>query len=67
MVGSIDNFVYPSVIGNRVKMHTVIMFIALLGGLMLFGPIGLFLGPITISMTRSLLNAWREWKRRPGA
>lgn len=62
VIGSIDNIVYPTLIGNRVKMHTVLMFLSLVGGLVLFGPAGLILGPVTVTVARSLLEAWRDWK-----
>lgn len=60
VVGGIDNLLYPVLIGNRLKMHTVLAFIALVGGLILLGPSGILLGPIVVTITLSLLETWRD-------
>lgn len=62
VIGGVDNVVYPTFIGNRLKMHTVLMFISLIGGLVLFGPAGLILGPVIVTVTRALLEAWQDGK-----
>ena len=58
VVGGIDNLLYPVLVGRRLKMHTVLAFISLVGGLIVFGPAGLILGPVVFSVTRSLLDVW---------
>ena len=60
VVGGIDNLLYPMLVGNRLKMHTVLAFISLVGGLMLFGPSGLILGPVALTITTVLLEIWRH-------
>jgi len=59
VVGGIDNVLYPILVGNRLKMHTVLAFISVVGGLMVLGPAGLILGPIAITITTLLLEIWR--------
>lgn len=49
-VGLIDNMLYPKLVGRELKMHPLIVLLSVLGGLAFFGPIGIFLGPITISL-----------------
>ena len=44
--------------GNRLKLHTILAFISLVGGLILFGPAGLILGPVTLTVTLVLLEVW---------
>jgi len=39
-------------------MHTVLAFISLVGGLIVFGPSGLILGPVIFTVTRLLLEIW---------
>ena len=60
VVAGIDNVLYPILIGNRLKMHTVLAFISVVGGLILFGPSGLILGPVALTITTVLLEIWRS-------
>ncbi|WOJ91167.1 AI-2E family transporter [Methylocapsa polymorpha] len=59
VVSTIDNILYPILVGNRLKLHSVPAFISLIGGLSLFGAVGLILGPIAVTITMTLLDAWR--------
>lgn len=58
VVGGIDNLLYPILVGRRLRMHTVLAFIAIVGGLIVFGPSGLILGPVVFTVTRLLLEIW---------
>jgi predicted PurR-regulated permease PerM len=58
-IGGIDNLLYPLLVGNRLKLHTVPAFLSIVGGLILFGAAGLILGPLTIALTVFLLELWR--------
>lgn len=60
VVGGIDNLLYPILVGSRLKIHTVFAFISLVGGVMVFGPSGLVLGPLIFAVTRQLLQVWRR-------
>jgi predicted PurR-regulated permease PerM len=59
VIGAIDNFLYPVLVGDRLKLHTVPSFIAIVGGIILFGPSGLLLGPVAVATTIVLLEVWR--------
>ena len=56
MVRGIENFLYPVLVRNRLKVPTVAVFIALVGGLLLFGWSGLVLGPVIVTVTSALLD-----------
>jgi len=58
VVGGIDNLLYPMLVGRRLKMHTVLAFISIVGGLLVFGASGLILGPVIFTVTRLLLEIW---------
>ena len=58
VVGTIDNLLRPILTGNRLKLHTVFAFISVVGGLILFGPTGLILGPVILTVTIALLEVW---------
>ncbi len=60
IVGTVDNLLRPVLVGNLLKLHTVLAFISVVGGLMLFGPAGLILGPVVLTITTVLLETWRS-------
>ena len=60
IVGTIDNLLRPILVGGRLKQHTVLAFISVVGGLFVFGTTGLVLGPIALTITIVLLEAWPE-------
>ncbi|MEO8160296.1 MAG: AI-2E family transporter [Arenimonas sp.] len=60
VVGGIDNLLYPMLVGNRLKMHTLVAFVSIVGGLMVFGASGLILGPVVFTVTRLLLEVWKR-------
>ena len=60
VVAQVDSLVRPYVIGQRAKMHTLLVFFALLGGVRAFGVLGLFVGPVVLSFTLVVLQMLRE-------
>jgi predicted PurR-regulated permease PerM len=60
VVGSIDNLLRPVLVGKRLKLHTVLVFISVVGGLLVFGASGLILGPVVLTVTTVLLETWRS-------
>jgi predicted PurR-regulated permease PerM len=60
VVGTIDNLLRPILVGKRLKVHTVLAFISLVGGLIVFGASGLILGPVVLTITTVLLEIWRS-------
>jgi predicted PurR-regulated permease PerM len=58
VVGMADNLLYPMMVGNRVRLHTVPMLLAMIGGLFVFGMAGFFLGPVLLGATLALLRIW---------
>jgi predicted PurR-regulated permease PerM len=60
IVGSIDNVLRPYLISGRVEMHTLLIFFAVFGGVNVFGFLGLFVGPVIVAVTTTLLAMLRE-------
>jgi predicted PurR-regulated permease PerM len=55
LVSSIDNVLRPILIsGGQVPIHFLVVFFGVLGGLASFGMLGLFLGPVLLSVTFAL-------------
>lgn len=59
VVGLVDNVLYPILVGRRLMLHSVLSFIAVVGGLLLFGAAGIILGPIVVAGAQTLLEIWR--------
>ncbi len=59
-IALIDNLLYPVLVGNRLRAHTVIAFLSILGGIAVFGASGIVLGPVVVSVTVFLLELWRR-------
>jgi predicted PurR-regulated permease PerM len=64
VVGIADNLLYPGVVGRYLHMHTVPLLIAMIGGVIVFGAVGFFVGPVVLAVTIALLEVWRA--RRSG-
>jgi predicted PurR-regulated permease PerM len=55
VVGTVDNFLRPGLVGRDAKMPDLLILIGTLGGLFLFGPIGFIVGPIVCGL---FLTVW---------
>lgn len=58
VTGTIDNFVRPVLIKKGAKLPLLLIFAGVIGGLFAFGIAGLFIGPVMLAVTRTLLVAW---------
>jgi predicted PurR-regulated permease PerM len=58
IVASIDNFLRPAMLAGRARMNGLLMFISLLGGVSVFGLIGLVLGPVITAIVTGLFEAY---------
>ena len=59
VVSSIDNILKPILIQGRTKMHPLLVFLSVLGGMQVFGFLGILLGPLTVAISLSFLNLYR--------
>jgi len=50
IVGGIDNFLRPALVGKDTQMHELMIFFGTLGGIMMFGVIGMIIGPIVAAL-----------------
>lgn len=62
VVAGIDNLIYPILVGTRLKQHTALAFISLVGGLIIFGSSGLIIGPLSVTITLLLLEIRHDRK-----
>ncbi len=60
VVHPVDNILRPYLIGSRVKLSVLYVFFAVVGGLKVFGVLGLVIGPLILAVTAALLTFVRE-------
>jgi len=58
IVGTIDNFIRPVLIKKGADLPLILIFAGVIGGLFAFGIIGLFVGPVVLAVTYTLLESW---------
>ncbi len=58
LISSIDNFVKPFLISRGGSLPLLLVFMGVLGGLLAFGFIGVFLGPVILAVAYALLTEW---------
>jgi predicted PurR-regulated permease PerM len=58
VAGTIDNVIRPILIKKGADLPLLLIFAGVIGGLIAFGVIGLFIGPVMLAVTYTLLEAW---------
>lgn len=59
VIGLIDNLLYPLLVGHEMRLHTLPVFFAIVGGIVVIGASGIILGPVLLAVTVALLDVWR--------
>lgn len=60
VIGTVDNFLRPKLVGEKTKLHELFIFFSVIGGLQLFGVLGIVLGPVVLAITLALLDVFRQ-------
>jgi predicted PurR-regulated permease PerM len=60
VVGMVDNILKPLLIGNRLGVPVLFLFFGILGGVALFGAVGIILGPALFALLRALLDLYLQ-------
>ena len=63
VVGLVDNFLRPILLSGRAELNGLLIFIGLLGGVAVFGLLGLVLGPIILATVATLFEAYTRERR----
>jgi len=58
VVGSIDNVIRPILIRKGADLPLLLIFAGVIGGLVAFGVIGLFVGPVVLAVSYTLIGQW---------
>lgn len=60
VISSIDNIIRPKLIGGHLKAHPLLVLIGTLGGLFWFGLVGIFIGPVILTLLVAVLEMYKE-------
>ncbi len=58
VVALLDNVLKPIFFGRGVAVPTVVVFLGAIGGMLTLGIVGLFVGPVVLSLTYELFVTW---------
>jgi predicted PurR-regulated permease PerM len=58
VVGTADNLLRPILVSGRAQMSTLVLFISVLGGIGVFGMLGLVMGPIVVATATSVMDVY---------
>ncbi|MCP5463471.1 MAG: AI-2E family transporter [Deltaproteobacteria bacterium] len=59
-ISMMDNFLKPILIEGQIKIHPLLIFFSLFGGIQLFGPLGILFGPVISALLVATINIYRE-------
>lgn len=60
LVASIDNLLTPIVVGKKMSIHPLLVLFSVLGGIVLIGPVGILIGPLTLSFIYTLMSIYQN-------
>lgn len=60
IVGSVDNFVRPRLVGKDTEMHDLLILFGTLGGIIMFGVVGIIIGPIIAALFTTVWEIYGE-------
>lgn len=60
VISLIDNILKPKLIGDRAEIHPVLVMLGIVGGVFMFGFIGLFIGPIILALFKTMLDIYQK-------
>lgn len=62
IVGLVDNFLHPLIVGRKTDVPTLMVLLSVLGGIALLGPIGIIIGPLLVSLFYALISMYSHGK-----
>jgi predicted PurR-regulated permease PerM len=65
VISTVDNLIKPLIIGEGTKIPVFLLFFTILGGLRVYGLLGIFLGPIILALGMAFLSIYRDVYLKP--
>jgi predicted PurR-regulated permease PerM len=63
-VSTIDNIVRPKIVGSRGNIHPVLVLLGIVGGLELFGILGMIIGPLILAILTVFLGLYADEREK---
>lgn len=63
VVSTVDNFLKPMLVAGRAKVHPLLILFGVIGGILSFGMIGVFVGPILLGLLQTLFQIFEKEMR----
>ena len=60
VISTVDNFLRPKLIMNQTKLHELFVFFSVLGGMKVFGLLGIVMGPLVLAISLGLLETFKS-------
>jgi predicted PurR-regulated permease PerM len=60
VISLVDNLIRPVLIGDATRLHTLVIFFSILGGLQVFGFLGLIMGPVVLAFGLALIEIFKR-------
>lgn len=64
VAGTVDNFIRPLLLRNRTRLNELLLFISVLGGLEVFGLLGLVIGPTVVAAAMAVFRVYMDQRDR---
>ncbi len=65
IVGTLDNFLRPFLIKKGADLPLLLIFAGVIGGLLSFGLLGIFVGPVVLAVSYKLFQSWVDETAEP--
>jgi predicted PurR-regulated permease PerM len=66
VISMVDNIIRPLFIGGRARLPTFLLLFTILGGMSVYGFLGIFLAPVILAALLSFVDMYREIYASPG-
>ncbi len=63
IISTVDNILKPVIVAGRAKVHPLLILVGILGGLFVFGFIGLIIGPLILALLQTMLQIYERERR----
>ena len=60
VISMVDNVLRPLLIGGQTRLPTLFLFFGILGGVQVYGALGLFLGPVLLAIVMAFIRIYQE-------
>ena len=62
IISVVDTFLKPKMVGEKASIHPVLVFLGFIGGISLFGFVGIIIGPLILVLTTTFIRIYKEGK-----